>query len=68
MGEILKENSESIHKLWDLDTVGISSNDPTPKDQITCKLYLETVKYEGGQHWCRCLENERAKFASKLQN
>ena len=51
IGEILGENTEPVHKLWDLDTIGINSNEPPPEDRITHKHYLETVKYENGQYW-----------------
>ena len=42
-----------IHKLWDLKTVGIVPDKPSPEDNLTYDQYLQTVTYGEGQYWVR---------------
>ena len=42
-----------IHKLWDLETVGIVPDKPSPEDNLTYDQYLQTVTYGEGQYWVR---------------
>ena len=34
-----------IHKLWDLDSIGINACAPTPQDEDAYQNYLDTVEY-----------------------
>ncbi|XP_045116130.1 uncharacterized protein LOC123507385 [Portunus trituberculatus] len=40
-----------MHKLWDLDVIGIDSTQPNPEDNTSYHEYLKTVRYEEGQYW-----------------
>ena len=51
--DMIEENTEPIHKLWDLDTIGIKQNEPSPEDNISYQAYLDTLKYENNKYWVR---------------
>ena len=34
-----------LHKLWDLDTIGINATAPTPQDDVAYRNFLDTVEY-----------------------
>ena len=47
------QEGTAIHKLWDLDAVGINPDKPLPEDNLTYDQYLQTVTYGEGQYWVR---------------
>ena len=42
-----------IHKLWELETVGIVPDKPSPEDNLIYDQCLQTVTYGEGQYWVR---------------
>lgn len=42
-----------IHKLWDLDIIGIDPTQAAPDDRISYQEYLDTVRYDDGQYWVK---------------
>ena len=48
----LEEECE-VHKLWDLDIMGINNTEPMPDDRRSYELYLDSLKYEDKQYWVR---------------
>ncbi|XP_069189726.1 uncharacterized protein [Procambarus clarkii] len=42
-----------VHKLWDLATLGIVPEQPSPDDDWTYKQYLDSVIYRDNQYWVR---------------
>ncbi|XP_045135683.1 uncharacterized protein LOC123518747 [Portunus trituberculatus] len=42
-----------VHKLWELDVIGIDPSQSSPDDQISYKEYLKTVQYEDNQYWVK---------------
>lgn len=65
-----------IHKLWDLDTTGITPDEPVPDDCLTYNFYVETVAYDDDQYWvrlpwkinCPVLPNYYAMAIGQLKN
>ena len=51
IGDIIEEQQEPVHKLWDLDTIGIETESPAPEDILTYNHFLDTVEYKEGQYW-----------------
>ncbi|KAK3894099.1 hypothetical protein Pcinc_002118 [Petrolisthes cinctipes] len=47
------EDESELHKLWDLDSIGIDATKPIPDDSVSYQAYLDTVKYEDGQYWIK---------------
>ena len=42
-----------MHRLWDLDVIGIDPTQPIPEDRMAYQEYLDTVRYEEGQYWVK---------------
>lgn len=38
--DMIEENTESVHKLWDHDTIGIRPCEPSPEDNMSYQAYL----------------------------
>lgn len=51
--ELIDESDIPVHKLWDLDCIGINVNQPSPEDTLSYQAYLDTVKFEDQQYWVR---------------
>ena len=51
--DIIDEGNIPIHKIWDLDTVGINPEAPNIEDQMTQNYYDSTVEYKDNQYWVR---------------
>ena len=51
--DIIEEGNIPIHKLWDLDTIGINPEAPNIEDQMTQEYYNNTVEYKDNQYWVR---------------
>ncbi len=51
--DIIEERNEPIHKLWDLDTMGINLNAPNVKEQMIQDYFNKTVEYKDNQYWIR---------------
>ena len=51
--DIIDEANIPIHKLWDLDTIGINPKAPNIEDQTTQEYYNNTVEYKNNQYWVR---------------
>ncbi|KAK3871589.1 hypothetical protein Pcinc_023276 [Petrolisthes cinctipes] len=49
------EDESELHKLWDLDSIGIDATIPIPDDSVSYQAYLDTVKYEDGQYWIKIM-------------
>lgn len=50
MTDTLTEEPE-VHKLWDLDSIGIDASQPLPEERKSYQVYLDTVNYDSGQYW-----------------
>ena len=53
ISDIIEEGNIPIHKLWDLDTIGINPEAPNVEDQMTQEYYNSTVDYKDNQYWVR---------------
>ena len=53
ISDIIEEGNIPIHKLWDLDTIGINPEAPNVEDQMTQEYYNNTVEYKDNQYWVR---------------
>ena len=53
ISDIIEEGNIPIHKLWDLDTIGINPEAPNIEDQMTQEYYNNTVEYKDNQYWVR---------------
>ena len=42
-----------MHKLWDLDVIGINPTQPLPEDLTSYQDYLDSVEYREGQYWVK---------------
>lgn len=42
-----------MHRLWDLDVIGIDPTQPIPENRAAYQDYLDTVRYEEGQYWVK---------------
>lgn len=49
----IEDGVEPVHKLWELDSIGINVNEESPDDSFTQEQYLRDVKFESGQYWVR---------------
>ncbi|XP_069189943.1 uncharacterized protein [Procambarus clarkii] len=47
------ELDPSVHKLWDLATLSIVPEQPSPDDDWTYKQYQDSVVYRDNQYWVR---------------
>ncbi|XP_069168017.1 uncharacterized protein [Procambarus clarkii] len=47
------ESNAPVHKLWDLDTLGIVPDQPSPDDTWMYQQYLDTVIFQDNQYWVR---------------
>ena len=45
------DGSLPVHKLWDLDVVGINPVQESPNDVKSLSHYESTVKYDAGRYW-----------------
>ena len=53
VSDVIDEGNIPIHKLWDLDTIGINPEAPNIEDQMTQEYYNNTVEYKDNQYWVR---------------
>lgn len=51
--EQLLEEKIPVHKLWDLDTIGICPNEPAPEDRLAYQSYIDTVEYRDNKYHVR---------------
>ena len=51
--ETYLEEETEVHKLWDLDSLGIQADETMPDDRLSYQMYLDSLKYEDGQYWVR---------------
>ena len=49
--EVLEEETLPVHKLWDLDTIGIDANKPSPEELECTRLFKDEIQYQDGQYW-----------------
>ena len=42
---------DDLHKLWDLDTIGIRTDDHTTEEDDTHQSFLKTTHFDKGQYW-----------------
>ena len=65
VADIVEENNEPVHKLWDLESLGIDPTAPSVEDESAYKSYVDSVEYRNGQYFvrlpwkrdCPCLPN-----------
>ena len=50
---LIEERTEEMHKLWDLETIGISHQETAPEDKYAYEHFLESVQFHSGQYWVR---------------
>ena len=50
---LVEECVEPVSKLWELESVGIDTNEINFEDKIAYDSYLNTVKFENGKYWVR---------------
>ena len=50
---LIEERTEEMHKLWDLETIGISPQETAPEDEYAYELFLDSVQFHSGQYWVR---------------
>ena len=51
--DIIDEGTVPIHRLWDLETIGINPEAPNVEDEIAQRYYNNTVEYKDNQYWVR---------------
>ena len=51
--DLIDENNEPVHKLWELESIGIDPTAPSIEDESAYKNYVDTVKYQEGQYFVR---------------
>lgn len=51
--DLIEEETTDIHKLYDLETIGIQPNEMAPDDRLTLDTYMNSVQYHNGQYWVR---------------
>ena len=49
--DIIEEGNIPIHKLWDLETIGIIPEAPNIEDKMAQDYYDQTVEYKDNQYW-----------------
>ena len=51
--EIVTEPETPVHRLWDLDVIGIDTMKAPPEETKSYQEYLNTVQYSDGQYWVK---------------
>ena len=51
--ELVVDELEPVHKLWELDGIGIKEDDINSEECTVMENFLLTVRYDQGQHWVR---------------
>ena len=49
--ELVVDELEPVHKLWELDGIGIKEDDINCKERTAMENFLLTVRYDQGQYW-----------------
>ena len=49
--DLIDENNEPVHKLWELVSIGIDPTAPSIEDESAYKNYVDTVEYQVGQYF-----------------
>ena len=53
INELIEENNEPVHKLWELESVGINPTAPSIEDDRVYRNYVKSVEYRDGQYFVR---------------
>lgn len=53
IGQLREESEVEIHKLWDLDTIGIDTQKPPPDDCLAYHSYIDSVQFTGNKYYVR---------------
>lgn len=51
--ELAEDRLTPMHKLWDLESIGILPNKTLTLDDVAHEAYVKSVKYEQGQYWVK---------------
>ena len=51
--ELVVDELEPVHKLWELDGIGIKEDDINCEEHTAMENFLLTVRYDQGQYWVR---------------
>ena len=51
--ELLEENHEPIHNLWELDTIGINPNAVVKEDVTAYQHYVDSVEFKEGKYYVK---------------
>ena len=51
--DLIEENTEPVHKLWTLDTIGIDPDAVNKDDVIACNNYIDSVQFKDGKYFIR---------------
>ena len=49
----LEEGCMPVHKLWELDAIGIDATAPSPQDDIAYQQYLDTLQFVDNKYYAR---------------
>ena len=51
--DLIEENDNPSHKLWELESIGIDPTAPSIEDDRAYQNYVDTVEYMDGQYFVR---------------
>ena len=51
--DLIDENIEPVHKLWELESIGIDPTAPSVENECAYKSYVDSVEYREGQYFVR---------------
>ena len=51
--DLVEEYVEPVSKLWELESIGINTNEVDNEDKFAYDSYLDSVKFEHGRYWVR---------------
>ena len=53
VSDLIEEDTEQVHKLWELESIGINPSAPSIEDDCAYRKYVDSVKYHSGQYFVR---------------
>ena len=74
--DMIEEDTLPMHKLWDLDSLGITEGEGLKEDQVALQDYRNSTLFEDGQYWVRlpfrshtpALPHNRARAVAMLRH
>ncbi|XP_064096714.1 uncharacterized protein LOC135208449 [Macrobrachium nipponense] len=58
VSDLIEENNEQVHKLWELESIGINPTAPSVEDDCVYKRYVNSIEYQNGQYFVRLPRKE----------